>query len=392
MNIFVFGSSIVSSYWNGAATYYRGCYKYLSRLGHQITFAEPDAYGRQQHLDEVELDYVTSVVYQPTSDLDAMLKRASQADIVIKHSGIGVDDATLEHRVLECADKAMVFFWDVDAPATLARLRENADDAFLAHIPSYDAVLTYGGGTLARDGYQACGARAYYCLYNALDPETHFPVAADPTLQCDVAFLGNRLPDREARVEELFLRAAELAPDQRFLLGGEGWSDKPLPPNVRWIGHVPTADHNRINCSAGMVMNINRASMADFGFSPPTRVFEVAAAGACMLCDEWAGISDCFEPGREILVVRSAGGVAAALHGHDARARRTIGEAFLARGLRDHTYAQRALQADFAFRECRDRRLGLAGPQQHAAATMADWAQVPGLRHAGVTKEQGVPG
>ena len=108
---------------------------------------------------------------------------------------------------------------------------------------------------------------------------------------CDVAFLGNRLPDREARVEELFFRAAELAPDQRFLLGGEGWGDKPMPPNVRYIGHVPTADHNRVNCSAGMVMNINRASMADFGFSPPTRVFEVAGAGTCLLCDDWPGIS-----------------------------------------------------------------------------------------------------
>ena len=53
MKIFVFGSSIVSSYWNGAATYYRGIYKYLSRRGHQITFAEPDAYGRQQHRDAI---------------------------------------------------------------------------------------------------------------------------------------------------------------------------------------------------------------------------------------------------------------------------------------------------------------------------------------------------
>jgi spore maturation protein CgeB len=39
MNIFVFGSSLTSTYWNGAATYYRGMYKYLQRLGHRITFA-----------------------------------------------------------------------------------------------------------------------------------------------------------------------------------------------------------------------------------------------------------------------------------------------------------------------------------------------------------------
>ena len=62
LKIFAFGSSIVSSYWNGAATYYRGCYKYLARLGHEITFAEPDAYGRQQHRDSEDLSSVKSLV------------------------------------------------------------------------------------------------------------------------------------------------------------------------------------------------------------------------------------------------------------------------------------------------------------------------------------------
>ena len=51
MNIFVFGSSLTSTYWNGAATYYRGIYKNLHRLGHNITFAEPAIYDRQNHKD-----------------------------------------------------------------------------------------------------------------------------------------------------------------------------------------------------------------------------------------------------------------------------------------------------------------------------------------------------
>ncbi len=219
-------------------------------------------------------------------------------------------------------------------------------------MPEYDAVLTYGGGPWCREQYLALGARAYFTMYNGLDPETHFPVPPDPTLACDIAFLGNRLPDREARVEELFLHAAELAPQSRFLLGGEGWNGKLMPPNVHALGHVPTADHNRVNCSAGMVMNINRVSMAQTGFSPPTRVFEVAGAGTCLLCDDWPGIDDCFEPGKEILVVRSAQDVLAALATYDDAGRRTIGDAFHARALRDHTYAQRALQAEQAFLYC----------------------------------------
>ena len=379
MRIFVFGSSIVSSYWNGAATYYRGCYKYLARLGYEIVFAEPDAYGRQQHRDEGDFSYVKSVVYRPGVDLDRMLKMAQDADIVIKHSGIGVDDEELERRVLECSRDAMCFFWDVDAPATLKRMQTDQSAALREITPGFDAILTYGGGPKARKGFLQFGARAYYSIYNALDPDTHHPVDPDPELACDVVFLGNRLPDREARVEELFLRAAELAPDQRFLLGGEGWSDKALPKNVRYLGHVPTAIHNRVNCSAGMVMNINRMSMVDFGFSPPTRVFEVAGAGTCMLCDDWPGIADCFEPESEILVVRSAEDVAAALHSHDAAARRQIGDAFHARALRDHTYAQRAVQADFAFKECLARRRGDVGPQESSAATMEDWAAMPGF-------------
>lgn len=352
MKIFAFGSSIVSSYWNGAATYYRGCYKYLARLGHEITFAEPDAYGRQQHRDTDDFSYVESVVYSPGSGIDEMLARAAGADVIVKHSGIGVDDETLERRVLELGQDSVITFWDVDAPATLARMHNDPNDAFRISMPQYDAVLTYGGGPWCREQYLAFGARAYFSMYNGLDPETHYPVPPDPSLTCDVAFLGNRLPDREARVEELFLHAAELAPRSRFLLGGEGWADKLMPANVRYIGHVPTADHNRVNCSAGMVMNINRASMAQSGFSPPTRVFEVAGAGTCLLCDDWPGIDDCFEPDKEILVVRTAQDVVDALVTYDTAARRRIGEAFHARALRDHTYAQRAAQADQAFREC----------------------------------------
>jgi spore maturation protein CgeB len=278
-----------------------------------------------------------------------MVARASQADVVIKHSGIGVDDALLEELVAGMNAYCPTFFWDVDSPATLARMRNDPEDPFRELIPQFEAVLSYGGGPASKVGYLEFGARAYHTIYNALDPETHHPVAPDPGLNCDVLFLGNRLPDREARVDELFLQAAELAPASRFLLGGEGWGDKALPINVRWIGHVPTEDHNRANCSAGMVMNINRTSMAVSGYSPPTRVFEVAGAGACMLCDDWPGIDDCFEPGKEILVVRTAKDVVDAIREYDAPARRQIGTAFRARALRDHTYQQRAELAETVF-------------------------------------------
>ena len=116
---------------------------------------------------------------------------------------------------------------------------------FRALVPRYDLVLTYGGGDPVVQRYRALGARECIPVYNALDPETHHPVAPDPRFAADLAFLGNRLPDREARVEEFFLRAAALPPSARFLLGGAGWDDKPLPPNVRLLGHVSTPTTTR---------------------------------------------------------------------------------------------------------------------------------------------------
>jgi spore maturation protein CgeB len=347
MKLFVFGSSLTSSYWNGAATYYRGIYKNLHALGHQVSFAEPDIYGRQQKRDAGRLDYARILVYQTPRDLDHMLAEAAGADLVIKHSGVGADDEFLERAVLDLQSATTdVAFWDVDAPATLARVKENPADPFRRLIPQYDFIFTYGGGSPVVEHYLRLGARNCFPVYNALDPETHHPVAPDPALACDLAFVGHRLPDRERRVEEFLLRAAELAPDLRFILGGEGWAGKPLPPNVRWIGHVATADHNRVNCSARMVLNINRESMANIGFSPPTRVFEAAGAGACLITDSWPGVDQFFTLRREILVASSAEGIVRWLRTLSEEDVREVGDAMHARALRDHTYALRAHQVD----------------------------------------------
>ncbi len=345
MKLFVFGSSLTSSYWNGAATYYRGMYRNLAELGFQITFAEPDAYGRQQHRDDEDFGYAEVIVYDSPRDIPALLDKACDADLVIKHSGIGVDDALLEHRVLECQSPATeVAFWDVDAPATLASVEASVLNPFRALIPVYDYVFTYGGGPPVVEHYEALGARACYPIYNALDPRAHHAVAPDPQKACDLLFVGNRLPDRERRVEEFFLAAAEQAPEFHFALGGEGWGDKALPSNVRWIGHVGTGDHNVVNCSARIVLNLNRESMAQVGFSPPTRVFEAAGAGACVITDDWQGIETFFEPGCEILVARNAGDIVDLLRTVDAKLAREMGEAMRRRALIEHTYALRALQ------------------------------------------------
>jgi spore maturation protein CgeB len=346
MNIAFFGSSIVSAYWNGAATYYRGVIRALHGRGHRVTFYEPDAYDRQQNRDlATDPDYARVVVYPGDDDAAAfaMVQASRGADLVVKASGVGVYDELLEAAVLDLkgAGKRVVF-WDVDAPATLDRVHGDPKDAFRGLIPRYDAVLTYGGGRPVIDAYEALGARRCVPIYNALDPHTHHPVVPDPRFACDLAFLGNRLPDREARVEEFFFRAADALPSRSFLLGGSGWGDKGMPGNVRYLGHVPTGDHNALNGSPLAVLNISRESMARYGFSPATRVFEAAGAGACLITDRWVGIEEFLEPDREVLVANSGAEVAALLSDLTPERAREIGQAALRRVLSEHTYAHRA--------------------------------------------------
>jgi spore maturation protein CgeB len=341
-----FGSSLVSAYWNGAATYYRGIIRGLHALGYDVTFYEPDAYQRQQHRDIPDPDWARVVVYSAGSE-DAAIEAVEQgraADVIVKTSGVGVFDELLERAVLDLRrPDATVIFWDVDAPATLDRLASDPHDPFAALVGRYDMVLTYGGGDPVVRAYEAAGARRCIPIYNALDPDTHHPVAPDPRFTADLGFLGNRLPDREARVEAFFLDAAARTPDSTFLLGGNGWQDKPLPGNVRYVGHVYTADHNAFNVTPRMVLNISRDSMARYGFSPATRVFEAAGAGACLVTDAWQGIELFLEPEREVLVAADGAAVAAHVASVDEARARAIGEAARRRVLAEHTYTHRVV-------------------------------------------------
>lgn len=349
MRIAFFASSLVSAYWNGAATYYRGIVRALAERGHQITFYEPDAFDRQAHRDIDDPPWARVVVYSADGEdhVRRCLDAAKDADLVVKASGVGVFDQLLEAAVLELASPARrVVFWDVDAPATLARVQADSTDAFRDLIPRYDLVLTYGGGDPVCSAYRELGARDCIPIYNALDPSTHHPVAKDRRFKADLGFLGNRLPDREERVTRYFIEAARCLPDHSFLLGGNGWDDKHLPPNVRWAGHVYTRDHNAWNCSLGAVLNISRDSMAQMGYSPATRVFEAAGAGACIVTDAWKGIGEFLAPGEEILVANDGEEVAALLDGTTRTERRRIGEAARRRVRAEHTYAHRAAQLE----------------------------------------------
>ncbi len=354
LRIAFFGSSLVSAYWNGAATYYRGIVRALHQRGHRITFFEPDAYGRQQHRDIPDPPWAKVVVYPGAGEegVRTVLDEAANYDVVVKASGVGVFDELLERAVVELkAAGRLAVFWDVDAPATLERVQNDPDDPFRVLIPAFDCILTYGGGDPVVNAYTELGARECVPIYNALDPSTHHPAPPNEHFAGALGFVGNRLPDREERVEEFFFRAATLLPDRRCLLAGSGWGDKPMPANVHYVGHLYTCDHNAFNCTPNAVLNISRASMARFGFSPATRVFEAAGAGACLITDAWEGIELFLEPGREVLVAKDGHEVAEHVRALTPSQARSIGLAARRHVLAEHTYDHRALQVEAILQE-----------------------------------------
>jgi spore maturation protein CgeB len=359
MRIAFYGSSLLSSYWNGAATYYRGLLRDLAARGHEITFYEPDAFDRQQHRDIDAPEWAKSVVYPATEDaLNRVLAEARNADVVVKASGVGVfDTELLEGVIRHAAPHAIRIFWDVDAAATLDEMRGEPDHPLRSALGQLDMVFTYGGGDPVVEAYGGFGARRCVPIYNALDPTTHHPVVPDPRFASDLAFLGNRLPDREARLEEFFLRAAAALPERNFLIGGNGWHDKAMPSNVRHLGHVGTAEHNAFNCTPLAVLNVARDSMAHIGFSPATRVFEAAGAAACLITDHWEGIELFLKPDEEVLVARDGQDVAEHVHALTAERARAIGQAALGRVLAEHTYTLRGAQVNAILRtEAEQRR------------------------------------
>jgi spore maturation protein CgeB len=355
VKIAFYGSSLLSSYWNGAATYYRGILKALASHGHDITFYEPDAFDRQKHKDIDPPSYAKVVVYPATVDaVREVLDAGSEADVVVKANGVGVFDTELLQGILR-HDRAIRIFWDVDAAATLDEMRGEADHPLHSALPDLDMVLTYGGGPPVVNAYEGFGARRCIPVYNALDPETHHPAPRNDRFSADLALLANRLPDREARIEEFFLRPAAALPDRKFLLGGNGWETKDMPANVRHLGHVGTADHNAFNCTPAAVLNVARDSMANIGFSPATRVFEAAGAAACLITDAWEGIEQFLTPDAEVLVARDGQDVAEHLAQLTPERARAIGDAALKRVLAEHTYDLRGKEVDRILTEQRQR-------------------------------------
>lgn len=343
LNIVFFGSTLLSTYGNSVATYYRGIIRQLHQYGHRVTFYEPDISSRRQHCDLPEQEWASVVVYPANEDgVYQALAEVDAAHLIIKVSNVGICDELLEAAVLELQDEhTQVLFWDVNAPVTLERLASDPADPFYDHIARYDLILTSAGGSIV-ERYKALGARDCVPIFSAFDPQSFYPVAPDPRFQGALGFLEDYRPGYEAQVEEFFLKPAATLLSQRFLLGGTGWNEMSLPANVRYVGHVQTEDLNAFNGSPLAILSVSPIGSERYGFSPPARFFEAGGAGVCMISDAWEGIARFLEPGHEILVAKDGDDVVEYLNNLTVVRAHEIGQAARARILAEHTYAHRA--------------------------------------------------
>ncbi len=140
----------------------------------------------------------------------------------------------------------------------------------------------------------------------------------------------------------LLVEPARRLPLRTFVIGGAQYGqDFPWRENIRWVRHLPPADHPAFYCSSPLTLNVTRAPMAAMGYCPSGRLFEAAACGVPVLSDPWNGLAEFFRPGEEILVARTTEEAVEALSRPPAELAR-IGEAARRRTLAEHTADRRA--------------------------------------------------
>src|SRR4051812_30192170 len=99
------------------------------------------------------------------------------------------------------------------------------------------------------------------------------------------------------------LEAAGRLPDARFVVAGPQYPDSlRWPENVKRITHLSPREHASFYNAQRFTLNVTRADMVRWGYSPSVRLFEAAACGVPIISDRWLGLDALFEPGKEILI------------------------------------------------------------------------------------------
>jgi spore maturation protein CgeB len=341
MQFVVLGLSITSSWGNGHATTYRALVKHLAARGHRVTFLERDLPWYADNRDMPHPPGAQTDIYDSVAELKQRFEAVVRdADVAIV--GSYVPEGIEVGQWVTGVANGITAFYDIDTPVTLAKLSNGgADYLSKALIPKYDLYLSFTGGPTLHRLEREFGARMARALYCSVDPDYYAP---DPSAAAwDLGYLGTYSDDRQPTLTELMLEPARGLRDHRFVVAGAQYPDDiEWPRNVARITHLPPNEHRSFYNTQRYTLNVTRADMIRAGWSPSVRLFEAAACGTPIISDYWDGLSEFFEPDREILIARSARDTEAYLHDVPESERVSIGSRARARVLARHTAARRA--------------------------------------------------
>jgi spore maturation protein CgeB len=357
VKITIFGLTISSSWANGHATVYRAIIRALHRMGHQVHFFEKDVPYYSSRRDFEFPDYCRLTLYREWTQIrKGALQAAHESDVVVTASYLP-EGQRISDEVLELGRPLHVFY-DLDTPITLNKMKEGGVEYLRRdQVPAFDLVLSFTGGKILHELERDYGARMARPLYGCIDPDVYARMEPTSEFTCDLSYMGTYAPDRQEKVDELFLEPARRHPERQFLLAGSmyPWQWQ-WPENVRRIEHVSPGAHARFYSSSHITLNITRQEMARNGWCPSGRFFEAAACGTPLISDWWEGLDSFFDVLRDVRVVASAGDVENALNMSDTELRTLAGHA-RQRTLDEHTGEVRARQMLQYFEEARSTSL-----------------------------------
>jgi len=360
LKITLFGLTLSSSWGNGHATPYRAILRALHRLGHRVTFYERDVPYYARHRDMPQCGYCDLKLYDSWDGIRRQaLAEAAESDVVITASYVP-EGASVADELLSL-DGPLHVYYDLDTPVTLSGLATGDLEYVRAdQLAAFDLVLSWTGGEALASLERDFGVRMARPLFGCVDPDVYRPVLPSPELRCELSYMGTYAPDRQDKLDAMFLEAARRRPSSRFLLAGSLYPwEWQWPTNVQRVEHVVPRTHPAFYSSSRLTLNLTRAEMAASGYCPSGRFFEAAACGTPIVTDWFRGLDSFFDPRNEVIVVRSTEDVLRALDESDTRLKRMARDA-RQRTLDEHTGYQRALTLLSAFEAARSSAQGEA--------------------------------
>jgi len=315
-------------------------------MGHEVHFFEKDVPYYRLRRDFDSCSYCRLTLYSEWAQVRRQaLAEASDSDVVMTASYLP-EGSQINNEVLDLGRPLRVFY-DLDTPITLANLEKGGVEYLRSEqIADFDLVLSFTGGKALDELEHTYGARIVRPLYGCVDPDDYQRVEAVPQFACDLSYMGTYAPDRQQKVDDLFLEPARRHPEKQFLLAGSlypwEWEWR-WPANVRRIEHVVPHDHSKLYSSSRVTLNITRAEMARWGWCPSGRFFEAAACGTPLITDWWEGLDWFFDVVRDLRVVSRPEHVEQALSMPDSELQELARHA-RERTLDDHTGQIRARQ------------------------------------------------